>query len=547
MHIPNDLNYRNGDNKMKKWFAAVLVIAVTFSASAANDAFLKKKTLELLDAYCPDGSKIVRMCMPLYPKIAENEFMTMIDGSDERACLNSLNTVVHEENHLANTFIGREVLKEKFGKFSDVFYDYDYYYLKNDRFSLMHKTPTFPSIEMVPSFPERLRTFRFDTYINTQNTLQSTQNEGIYGLLDEMNSYYQGTKAAYDLLGYYEKKGEDAKWHDYFGGVNSSHYGCLEFRLYILKYLMFAEKKHPDIYKGILNNKTWCGTFLEVDRNVSDMLQSYFEVKPAIFERLRGYGWSVSEDINTLTIEANGRTSSHINFMGVIELLTEEMKKPEYLAMLRIIEELAKGWDPETVYSEVALAMKETKLTDTQGGIVDPNVPRLENRRRMEDVADLSDPEGDVEHPFVDLVGASASKDGDGLVVRMRLAGFPDRLTFCQPGVPENRMEYKWAVMFDLEGDGTDDFSIELTNFKPPESEPVTGDPLKEAQLTVWELNDLGGEASTVLFRGGKIGNELIFDVPMCGLVSSIGPETQVRFETYYTDGRTEDVDQMPE
>jgi hypothetical protein len=528
---------------MTKKLAALFACAVAVSAAAGNDAFLKNKTLDLLDAYCPDGSKIVRMCMPLYPKISDNEFTTLIDGSDERACLTSINTVVHEENHGANTFIGREVLKEKYGKFSDVFYDYDYFYLRDGRFSLMRKTPTFPSIEMVPDFPERLRTFRFDTYINTKETIQSTQIEGIYGLLDEMNSYYQGTKAGFDLLGYYEKKGKAANWHDYFGGVNSTHYGCLEFRHYILRYLIFAKKHHPDIYRGILDNKTWCGTFLEVDRNVSDLLAAYAGVKPSIFKRLRGYGWEVSEDDNRLTIQ----TSTHMNFSNVIELLSDEMKKPEYIGMLRTIEEHAAGWSPDSVYHEVELAMEGTKDTDTQGASVDEDAPRLENRRRLEDVANLSDAEGDVDHPFVDLVGASAAKDGEGLVVRMKLASLPKTLTFCQSGVPENRLEYKWAAVFDIEGDGTDDFSIELTNFKPPDSEPVKGDPLQKAQLTVWELSANGGTASEVLFRGGRVGNELVFDIPMCGFVSSLGPETQVRFETYYTDGNAEDEDRMPD
>jgi hypothetical protein len=538
---------------MFKKLAALFVCAVAVSAAAGNDAFLKKKTLELLDAYCPDGSKIVRMCMPLYPKISENEFTTMIDGSDERACLTSINTVVHEENHGANTFIGREVLKQKYGKFSDVFYEYDYYYLRDGRFSLMRKTPTFPSIETVPDFPDELRTFRFDTYINTQNAIQSTQIEGIYGLLDEMNSYYQGTKASFDLLGYYEKKGKNADWHDYFTGVNSTHYGCLEFRLYILKYLMFAEKHHPDVYRGILNNKTWCGTFLEVDRNVSDLLRSYAEKKPAIFDRLRGYGWTVSETDNDLSIAANGRSSRHINFESVVRLLSGEMKKPEYERMMRTVEEHARGWNPEAVYDEVALAMKGEREPVAQdpvgsgGYAAEPDTARLENSRHLEEIEDLTDAKGDATHPFVDLTGASASRDEDGLVVRMRLASLPERLPFCQRAVPDSAMEYQWSVLFDVDGDGSDEYSIDLVEFKPPASKPVTGDPLEMAQLTIWKLTAGGGESSGIPFQCARNAKELVFDIPMCSLVSSMGPETRIHFETFYTDGRAQDSDRLPD
>lgn len=524
-----------------------MILAAAVSVSAGSNEYLKKKTLEILDTYCPDGSKIVRMCMPLYPTVSEHDFTFWIDGSDERACLTSLNTVVHEENHSANVFISRDILQKKFGKESDLFYQYDYYYLKDSRFSLLRKTPTFPSIEMVGTFPEHLRTFRFDTYINTQNAVQSTQNEGIYGLLDEMNSYYQGTKASFDLLGYFEKKGDTADWHDYFSGVHSTHYGCLEFRLYILKYLMFAERKHPKIYQGILNNKAWCGTFLEIDRNVSELLKSYSSAKQAVFKRLKGYGWTVYEDDQTLSIETNGRTVSHINFMGVIRLLTEEMKKPEYQAVLREIQTHAEGWDPESVYLEIAQAMRETDGDHTEGNGTHVSLPRLANRRPLEEIAGLSDPEGDAAHPFIDLTGALVSRDGDGLTVRMEFAGFPDRLTFHQADVPDNWMEYRWAALFDLEGNGTDDFSIELSNFKAPGSKTVQADPLEEAQLTVWILSDEGGKASQVLFRAGRIGNTLIFDVPVCDLVSSINSGTQVRFETYFTDGRIQGRDLMPD
>ena len=530
---------------MKKWFAAALVCVV--AANAADDSFVRQKTLELLDTYCPDGSKILRMCIPLYPEISATEFTIMIDGSDEKACLRSINTIVHEENHTTNTFTGRDVLKNKFGKFSEVFYDYDYFYLKDGNFSLMRRTETFPAIETVPEFPERLRTFRFGSYINTQNTIQSTQIQGIYGLLDEMNSYYQGTKAAFDLLGYYEKKGKNADWHDYFGEVNSTYYGCLEFRLYILKYLIFAKKYHPDIYQGLLNNKALCWTFLEVDRNISDLLQAYANVKPVLFKRLKGYGWSVYEDAINLSIEINGRTTRHTNFMDVIELLTEEMKKSEYISMLQTLEEHAAGWEPDDIYAEVDAAMKGIASSNAKYVAVNASAPQLKKRERMDEVVNLTDPKGDTQYPFVDLLGASVSKDGEGLIVRMDLAKFSEQLTFCQKDVPENNMEYQWSVMFDIEGDGTDDYSIELSNFKPPESDPIKGDPLDVAQLTIWELNNQGGQASNVLFHGGRVGNKLIFDVPMCDFVASIGPKTQIRFVTYYTNGSIEDSDQMPE
>ena len=528
------------------WIGTALLI-FTSLASAADDGFLRNKTLEVLDAYCPAGSHIVRSALTLVGTVSDQDFVHLIGGNDERACLASLNTIVHEDNHTLHTFFGREVLKNKFGSFSDVFYSYDYFYLANGAFTLMKKTKTFPSKEMIPTIPERLRTFRFPDYIDTSNELQSTQNEGIYGLLDEFNSYYQGTKVEFDLLGYYEKKGKAATWHDFFSGVNTTYYGCLEFRFFILKYLMYAKAHHPDIYRGILDNKAWCYTFLAVNQNVSDLMRDYFAEKPAIFERLRGYGWKVSEQDNMLYINQGNGTVGHMNFMIVYTLLDEEMKKPEYLAVLETVKEHARGWDPESVYAVIAAEMKDRLYTDTQGGTVDPYAPRLENRASLEDIADEADPEGDAARPFIDLMNASVEKDADGLIVRMRLADLSHPLTFNQPGVRENTMEYRWAAMFDTNGDGEDEYSVELVGFKDPEAKTVRGGIVDNAQMSVWKQTGDGAEKTDAHLRGEQKGNELIIEVLPCDFVSTISPKTRVHFKTFYSDGKTEEEDIMPD
>jgi hypothetical protein len=286
---------------------------------------------------------------------------------------------------------------------------------------------------------------------------------------------------------------------------------------------------------------------MAVDRNVSDLIRSYFDKKPAIFERLRGYGWKVVEQDNMLYINAKGRNIGHMNFIEVFTLLDGEMKKPEYLAILRTVEENAAGWDMESTYAEIARAMKDTEETDTRGGAVDVHAPRLENRRSLEDVADLSDPEGDTNHSFVDLVKASVAKDDDGLLVRMRLAGLPDRLIFNQPGVPENQMEYRWAALFDMDGDGVDEYSIEAVNFKDPDAGKVKGGILENTQQTLWKMSGDGADAVDVTIRGGREESELILDVSNCDFVSSIGKKTRVHFKTFYTDGKNHDQDLVPD
>ncbi len=535
-----------------KW-SALCAFLLFSQATAGNNETLKNTTLRLLDTYCPDGSRIVRQCMPLRPAISETDFTSMIDGSDEKACLNSINTVVHEENHTAHTFIGREILKKKYGRFSEVFYEYDYFYHRGGSFTLMRKTKTFPSIEMVPEFPEHLKTFRFDTYINTSNTIQSTQNEGIYGLLDEMNSYTLGTRASFDLLGYYETKGKDANWHDYFQGVNSTLYGSLEFRLYILRYLMYAKQHYPGTYWTILGNKAWCHTFLETDRDVSDLIRSYEDSKKAVFKKLNGYGWTVSEDDSYVSIVRGGRTTRHMNFKGVLNLLSDEMKKPEYLEIESVIREWADAYEPESVYEDIEQAMKGDHAADLvedrpePAESPEPGGSPDQGSGSFEDSAVWSDSAGDASHRFIDLTAASVSRQGNGLEIRLKLSDFPKRLSFCQKNVPDNRQEYRWAAFFDVNGDGADEVSVELTHFKPPDSYPISDDPLTIGQLAVWELSGQGGSQSDTEVLGRRDGNTLVFELPQCPWLASLGSRTRIRFETYYTDGKTEDWDRLPD
>jgi hypothetical protein len=530
-----------------KFIGIIFMLLASAVAVARDDKFLHDKTLELLDAYCPDGSRIVRNVLKLGPDVLMTDFTVGIDGDDEQACLIDINIVVHEDNHTAHTFFGREALKEKFGRFSDVFYDWDYFYLKDGRFTLVKKTPTFPSRELVPSIPENLRTFRFPDYIDTDKAMQSTQNQGIYGLLDEMNSYYQGTKASFNLLPYYEKKGASANWHDFFTGVNGTFYGCFEFRFFFLRYLMFAKKNHPDVYNGIMKNQGFLNTFLEVDKNVSDLIQSYFDKKPEIFKRLQSFGWKVQENDQYLTINVNGRSTRHMNFMNVYLLMNDEMKNPEYAEMVRIVKENEKGWNLESAYAEVAGEMEGKKDTDTQGGTVDVNAPRIENRTSLEEIADMSDPRGDVKRPFIDLVRASMAKDEKGLLVRMRFADLSDPLTFNQTKVNDNTREYSWSLYFDMDGDGEDDYYLGYEHFKDPEAGLTKGGIVEDAQLSLWKLEGDGAEMVDVRLRGEQDGNELIMDVPDCDFVTGINRKTQIHCKTFFTDGMREYVDRLPD
>ena len=145
------------------------------------------------------------------------------------------------------------------------------------------------------------------------------------------------------------------------------------------------------------------------------------------------------------------------------------------------------------------------------------------------------------------LVAASIARDEQGLIVRMEVKSIPERLSFNQRAVGENEMEYRWAVFFDLEGDGRDDYCLDLVRFKDPQAGNVTGGLIENVQCSLWRLKRDGAEFVDIRIRGSRNGGELILDVPACDFVASLGERARIRFQTYYTDGKSSDADDLPD
>jgi hypothetical protein len=298
-----------------------------------------------------------------------------------------------------------------------------------------------------------------------------------------------------------------------------------------------------------------------VERNASDLIKSYFDKKPGIYRRLRGYGWEVSENGSFLTIVSNGRSASHMNFMDIYETLDGEMKGPGYAAIMRTIEEKAEGYDCASVYGEVENAMKKMRIEDTEAGTREKGHTRPGDRRNLEtgeksdDLrvnlvdarGDAGESDPDARFAFADLVRASVIKTEKYLTVRMQLAGLPEMMTFNQSGVDDNQMEYQWTVLFDLDGNGTDDYSIDVIHFKEPGSGPVRGRLFENSQAGLWKVRAGGAEQVDVSVLGKKQGNEIVLEVPFCPFVSQIRKATRIRCSTYHTNGNNRAGDFLPD
>ncbi|RPJ09681.1 MAG: hypothetical protein EHM28_00875 [Spirochaetaceae bacterium] len=136
-----------------------------------------------------------------------------IDGYDPESMVLCMNACVHENNHSYTgqmAYILNNRIMEETGS------EYYAFYLGNET-AILKMGDTFPSSELGPGIPQHLRSDRYDLYIKGRTESDTTQKRGIYGLLDEFNSYYAGTQAAYDMLHWYklQKEQDGKRWADF--------------------------------------------------------------------------------------------------------------------------------------------------------------------------------------------------------------------------------------------------------------------------------------------------------------------------------------------
>lgn len=164
-----------------------------------------------------------------------------------------------------------------------------------DRDLLVLSTECFPSREFAHSAITALQTApRFSTYVTSKVPDLGTQAFGIYGLLDEFNAYYSGSRVACDLVQHFLKTpqslGAGAVWVKQLGSASGMLVPHQEFRGYIFSYLAFAEKAHPEIYKEILGNETFITGFRAVDSAFQALAAEFYRNFPTLIAKLQQSG-----------------------------------------------------------------------------------------------------------------------------------------------------------------------------------------------------------------------------------------------------------------
>jgi hypothetical protein len=311
---------------------AFLLLLLLISSLPAQGLSARDTVLQLLKDYSPSGYFLVNEYQNFQITGSKIDIMAFVHQEDETGILSAIPTVVHEFCHLYTSHKAAEVFRGSPVKSKLNAYDYDTYYLPGQPDFLVKRGKVFITREMAAGIPESLRTFRFKSYVDTDNSHLSSQCFGVYGLLNEFHAYYHDTKTAVDLYPYYRDQIAPGvkRWDGFFTSVDSTFFAYGEFKFFILKYLQYAKANYPEIYQGIIDNKAFVEAFLTIDQEFAQLISDYFQLKEAIFESLRKEDYTVTEDDQFWYIGNSNMKIGHSNHRAPYNLLTTELAKEEY-------------------------------------------------------------------------------------------------------------------------------------------------------------------------------------------------------------------------
>jgi len=295
-----------------------------------------------------------------------NDLNLYIKSTDVNGILSEINTGVHETTHDFTSLYAYKLLLEGGLKNLGTSTYLCYTPYKNNPI-VVRVTKVFPSAELNTVIPDDYQTERFATYVYPSKPIQGTQIHGVYGLLDEMHAYYKGTKACLDLKPFYETELEQtsANWISYFKNVYSTYFSYGEFRYFILKYLIYAKDKHPEVYEKIMENKEFKEAFLKTDKAFATLGTDIAKNKAEIIKKLKLKGMVIIDDVDKLTIDNNSALTYNENY----QFFMDAMQEKEFTDMMTNLESTAPIVKIETNTSAVTIQFDATSMAESFGGI----------------------------------------------------------------------------------------------------------------------------------------------------------------------------------
>ena len=186
------------------------------------------------------------------------------------------------------------------------------------------QSENFPAREMDATFPQDARTFRYETYVSPSRESQSTQAEGVYGLLDEFTAYYFSARTSVDFWPWIRDESpiNINLMVAYVVDLHESWVPYAEFKLYILHYLLHAKTHHPEMYEGIIASQGFREAFRATDEAYSSLLNDAAALEPTVHQFAQSFG--VSAELRDGKLYLHGSPTDY--------------RSTEYEALLRYLE-----------------------------------------------------------------------------------------------------------------------------------------------------------------------------------------------------------------
>jgi len=213
-----------------------------------------------------------------------------LTGSSKLDLLGSMETNVHE---IAHGYFRQN--SYKYANEQDIFLNWDhaegFIYLSptESYFVSFPNESLFPARKLAAVISNRLRTFRFNTYIEG---ISSTQGEGVIGMLNELHAYYLGSNYCYDMLNSYQNALESdctglLEWVTHTMSSMSAFY---EFDFFIKEYLLYMRNNHPSDYSGIKSTHSFKQAYSAVFKVYKNLTRDYQELIDSEMQRINASG-----------------------------------------------------------------------------------------------------------------------------------------------------------------------------------------------------------------------------------------------------------------
>jgi hypothetical protein len=218
------------------------------------DETRKGEAWAMIQEYSPEGAFMIGEVRKLTTERCGKPselFVSFIKGENKDRNYNmSIATSVHEMAHVFSIWMPAR--DGSVGVTDKSSYGHIAIYLAGKGVVYIPRTKTFSAQRIASRVPDELRDFTYKTYIHTDTHVSSVT--GVYGLLNEFHAYYHDTRTTERMLRSAELR--------FF--APTEYLNFLYFKYYILEYLAFAREQEREIFDGLLANRIFVETFLDL-------------------------------------------------------------------------------------------------------------------------------------------------------------------------------------------------------------------------------------------------------------------------------------------